>query len=212
MHKNLQLKLSDTSLQIKKNLLDSLNHDCSFTIENFANMQRRFSTRNSYTSFVLVYYSLISIINDLLPKFFVVSDKNLNVLEFFNVCASIVFFYFALQIGFANYGSRSNKLSDIVAQLKFFTKQLKKYSETGISREQYKKLVNEYHELIETAEAVPRRDYYHTCQTLDSKRIYTYFTRYERIMIRIQIVSELLLYIIVALVPVLLYLYIFLVK
>lgn len=203
-------KFKVTSFQGQKDLFNSLIHDCSFTIENFANMQRRFSTKNSYTSFILVYYSLLSIINDLLPKFFTIVEQKQIVLEFFNICASIVFLYFALQVGFANYGSRSHKLSNVVAQLKFFTKQLKKYSEAGVSKEQYGKLVNQYHELIETTEPVPRRDYYHTCQSLDSKRVYTHFTYQERAIIRFQIVSEFLLYIVVATAPVFLYLYVFL--
>lgn len=208
-HEN-KKKVRIATRKTKKDLYNSLVHDCSFTIENFANMQRRFSTRNSFTSFILVYYSLLSIINDLLPKFFVISDDKYNNLEFFNICTSIVFFYFALQIGFADYGTRSHKLADAVAQLKFFTKQLKKYTENGITKEEYKELVNQYHELIETTEPVPRRDYYRTCQSLEPKRVYTHFTFQERAIIRFHIISELTLYVVVTIAPLFLYTYIFL--
>lgn len=199
---------AQTSDSYNVELMYSIKRDCELTTQNYSNMQRRFSNENRFNSFLLVYYSIVSIVNDLVPRFFDLPSNVDTNLEFINIVFSIVFLYLALEIGFSNYGERSNSLAHAVSKLKFFSKELKKYKD-GVSLAEYKQLTESYQKIIDGIEIVPRIDFYRTCKAKEADQIKERFSFFERLFLHFSTLFKITLNFFAIISPIVLYIYLF---
>lgn len=54
---------------------EELIRKCILTIGNYGQMANRLEKRNNISQFILLYYSIVGIVDSLIPKFFDISNK-----------------------------------------------------------------------------------------------------------------------------------------
>lgn len=157
----------------KQKLLTSIKRDIEFTSGNYAQMYNRLKLNDSISKFLITYYSTVSIIYGLFPLFFEDKIVYLTGLDFLMMSLSVVVLIASLLISFAQYGERSKQVMTGLDRLKRLKKELLQYSDDNFTKELYKKIIDEYHGIVDSIELRSDLDYFRTCKELNSRGKYT---------------------------------------
>ncbi len=163
----------------KKDLLESLKRDIAFTTQNYSQMHAKFRMRDAAARLLMVYYSIVMIIYAVLPLYFEPyfdAYFDGDVLDFVALCLSVVSLVASLLISFAKYPERSIQTMDALDKLKYFKKNIEKYTADELRDEDcllYDQFVEEYHQIVDKVELRTEMDYYRACKALWASGKYT---------------------------------------
>ena len=156
----------------EQKLKESIKRDIEFTSGNYAQMYKRLRSNDMASRFFTVYYSTVSIIYGLFPLFFEDKIISLSMLNFLMISLSVVVLIASLLISLAQYGERSKKVMNGLDQLKQLKKRLQ-YSDYKNKDVDYQKMIDDYHEIVDSIELRLDLDYFRTCKELNSRGKYT---------------------------------------
>ncbi|MBR0348023.1 MAG: hypothetical protein IIX16_00115 [Clostridia bacterium] len=188
--------------------MENLNRKLSLTIGNYSQMANRLEKRNSIFQFVLIYYSIIGIVDALLPKYFDfttnVSATMNNVFDFWDILIAIILLIFSSQIALFKYPERIKNCMVTLNQLKMLQGAL--LSSTQTVENAYK----EYYEITQNINFLfSRSDFYLSCKNYDVKNqgseVKTHFSQTEEFFISTRLVLENILYFILIFLPMVIY-------
>lgn len=171
-------------------------------------MANRLEKRNSIFQFLLVYYSIVGIIDSLIPKYFNVqlnvSPTVYNIFDFWDILIAIILLIFSSQIALFKYPERIKSCMVTLNKLKALNSNLSTHSEPNND------LYNEYYEITKNIDFLfSRSDFYLSCKNYDMKNsnneVETHFTKAERFFISVRIFFENFLYFILIVLPFVMY-------
>ena len=189
---------------------------CDITASNFGNLASYLQTKQRIFNILLPYYSVLGILNALLPKFFVnLSSTKITVLSYWGVVISLTFLVISMQLTIANYNKKIQQATNILNRLKCLK------HEVQYSKKETKVLWEEYKEIILDVDISSRRIFLKTCKEKDRKasiksqcnqsipEVKKHFSRAEVIYLQILNILESLLFVLVFSFPVVFYILIF---
>lgn len=179
-----------------------LEKDIKYTSGNYANMHDRLKIRDNMSKFLIIYYSIIGIINSLLPKYMVKFVLETDILNFSALIISIILLVASLYVSLAKYSERTIEAMSALDNLKRMKKEIIMYSEDDLMKDEYKlfkELTYKYHNIVDNMELRTDFDYYKTCKSLNTAR--EKFTTLQEIMVHVPYVLEKLLYLILIIIP-----------
>lgn len=187
--------------------------NCKLTSSNYGNLANQLQKRKNVFQILLPYYSIIGIINGLIPRFFTLCTYQKDILAFWGICVSVTFLVISMQIALARYPERiesaNNKLNSI--------KSLINHIESDQQIENISDYWKEYNALISNSSFIQRRYFYKTCKITDKKSSNTqnketasHFSKIESICFILVEFFENMFYIILFLLPFIIYIIIFL--
>lgn len=188
--------------------MDELNRKLSLTIGNYSQMANRLEKRNSIFQFILIYYSIVGIVDALIPKFFNieqnVSTTMYNIFDFWDVLIAIILLIFSSQIALFKYPERIKNCMMTLNRLKVLKGVL---STSGITNDSY----NEYYDITQNIDFLfSRSDFYLSCKNYDKKNASSetknHFNKLEIFFISIRLIFENVLYIVLLILPIVMYL------
>lgn len=127
------------------------------TQSNYANMIKRLSKKQKVSNFVLIYYSIFSIITTLTSKYFP-NSFNSELGEYFGIILSIIVLAYSLINNSANYAVRIEKAKDVLNSLKTIKRQLEE--------ENLSDCVEQYNYIADNAERREDVDFFRTVKHL----------------------------------------------
>lgn len=172
-----------------------LEKDIINTSKNYANMYDRLHRRNIITKFLIVYYSVISILYAILPKYFILEETVKNTLDFFSVVISIILLVSSLAVSMANYSIRETKVMKALDTLKRLKKEIQ--AEDCIKKDNYSNYIKKYHKTVDSMELRSNYDYYLTRKNLEKEILW-----WENITFPALHLFELLLYVFLIVFPI----------
>ena len=187
--------------------------NCKLTSSNYGNLANQLQKRKNVFQILLPYYSIIGIINGLIPRFFTLCAYQKDVLAFWGICVSVTFLVISMQIALARYPERiesaNNKLNSI--------KSLINHIESDQQIENISDFWKEYNALISNSSFIQRRYFYKTCTITDKKSSNTqnketasHFSKIESICFILVEFFENMFFIILFLLPFIIYIIVFL--
>lgn len=197
-------------MENNKKLKESLEKDIKYTSANYANMHDRLQIRDNISKFLIVYYSVIGIINSILPKYWVSFVDRTNIFDFSAVIISIILLVASLSVSLANYSERTIKAVVALDKLKRMKKEIVIYSEDDLIENDYKlfkELTQKYHDIVDNMELRSDFDYYKTCKNLNTDR--ERFTIGQCIKVCALHMIEIFIYFVLTLLPMAFYIYMF---
>ena len=177
------------------NYMKILEKDIINTSKNYANMYDRLHRRNIITKFLIVYYSVISILYAILPKYFILEETVKNTLDFFSVVISIILLVSSLAVSMANYSIRETKVMKALDTLKRLKKEIQ--AEDCIKKDNYSNYIKKYHKTVDSMELRSNYDYYLTRKNLEKEILW-----WENITFPALHLFELLLYVFLIVFPI----------
>ena len=196
--------------EIKDGLREKFLKDIEYTSLNYSNMYDRLQMRNNWSKFFVVYYSVIAVINAILPKVFVIPDIYCTLLDFTSIVVSIIMLVASLSVSLANYSERSLKVMQGLDALKRLKKTLV-YSNEDLEKEDYKKyreFLTEYHGIVDKVELRTDYDFYRTCR--EKGEVRDRFSWMRRVSLEVKHLGEVLLYLILFAAPLIFYVFVYL--
>lgn len=196
--------------EIKDGLREKFLKDIEYTSLNYSNMYDRLQMRNNWSKFFVVYYSVIAVINAILPKVFVIPDIYCTLLDFTSIVVSIIMLVASLSVSLANYSERSLKVMQGLDALKRLKKTLV-YSNEDLEKEDYKKyseFLTEYHGIVDNVELRTDYDFYRTCR--EKGEVRDRFSWMRRVSLEVKHLGEVLLYLILFAAPLIFYVFVYL--
>lgn len=203
--------MSDILLTEDKNekSLKDLRHDLEYTISNCSNMHNRLCTSDRLSKFLIIEYSLFSIVNSLIPKYFSFitspdsQSRICSILDFVSVNVSIILLVASLYISLANYSDRITKAMTCLNKLKRLKKKLENFSPIDFTQETR----NEYNEIVDDMECRSDLDFYKTCKVKNF--IHHNFSLQDHFLFQAQIFFFWLFRFLLVIFPLLFYLFCF---
>lgn len=186
----------------------TLERRLSLTIGNYSQMANRLEKRNSIFQFILIYYSIIGIVDSLLPKYFDfttnVSATMCNIFDFWDILIAIILLIFSSQIALFKYPERIKNCMVMLNRLK------KLNGELLSSAKNVSDAYQEYHEITKNIDFLfSRSDFYLSCKNYDVKHqsteVKTHFSKTEEFFISSRLVFENILYFILIFLPIVIY-------
>lgn len=174
------------------NYMKILEKDIIITSKNYANMYDRLHRRNIMTKFLIVYYSVISILYAILPKYFILEEAIKNTLDFFSVIISIILLVSSLAVSMANYSIRETKAMKALDTLKRLKKEIQVEE-----KDNYSSYIKKYHKTVDSMELRSNYDYYLTRKNLGKEILW-----WENITFPALHLFELLLYVFLIVFPI----------
>lgn len=132
---------------------------CEITLENYVYMKKRIEFKDSFSKFVLTYYSIFLIILGITGNYFESFDKKLG--EYTGILFSIVLLAYSLINSSAKYEIRILQIEKAINELKT----LKRDNE--ISENEFKK---KYDIIVNNTEMRSDRDFYRTVKSMYRKK------------------------------------------
>lgn len=201
--------------------LDSFIRKCTLSSMNYGNISNKLDKRKTIFQILLPYYSIVGVINSLLPRYFDnIDNTRLNYLYFWGIVISIVFLVISMQIALARYPERIENATKNLNHLKILKNQAEhlKINENATEND-LKKLWISYNELIQSNVLVNRRYFYKTCKDYDSgnekktsnyeSEVKTHFKLLEKVYINFTNFLESILYFFMFILPFIVYMLIF---
>ena len=187
------------------NYMEILEKDIINTSKNYANMYDRLHRRNIMTKFLIVYYSVISILYAILPKYFILEEAIKNTLDFFSVIISIILLVSSLAVSMANYSIRETKAMKALDTLKRLKKEIQPENclkkeiqvEDCLKKDNYSNYIKKYHKTVDSMELRSNYDYYLTRKNLGKEILW-----WENITFPALHLFELLLYVFLIVFPI----------
>ena len=135
---------------------------CSLTIGNISKMANRFERRNNWFQFFLIYYSIVGIIDALIPQYFSLSTAlptyiN-NIFDFWDVLIAIVLLIFSSQVALFKYPEKIKSCVNKLNQLKSL---MNGQSSNQIDYNTYNTIMDDIDFLFS------RTDFYYSCLEYD---------------------------------------------
>ena len=200
--------------------MDNLKRKCLLTIGNISKMANRLERRNNWFQFFLIYYSIVGIIDALIPKYFSLTTAlpmyvN-SIFEFWDVLIAIVLLIFSSQVALFKYLERIKSCVNKLNQLKAYSNNI------GFNNQEYDK----YNAIMADIDFLfNRTDFYYSCVEFDKKssssRIFFFpkktsetskhFTKFEILFILLKKWLENTFYFTLTILPVLTYISLFIV-
>lgn len=193
-----------------KKLKNSLEKDINYTSRNYANMYDRLLLRDNVSKFFIVYYSIIAIVNSILPKYIQDIANKSYIFDFSSVIISIILLVVSLSVSLANYPERKLKAMIALDKLKRMKKDIGIYSEDELvvdKHKLFKEITQKYHEIVDNMELRSDYDYYKTCKSLNTDR--ERFNIGQCIKVCSLHIIEILIYLALTILPVVFYFYMF---
>lgn len=192
---------------------NKLRRKIELTTNNFGQMANRLERRNFMFQFLLMYYSVIGIVNELFPLYFnlekTFNATYLSFFNFWNICTAIIFLIFSSQIALFKYPERTKSCMKSLNNLKELQNDLETEDENKI-KDKYYKIISEIDFLFS------RTDFYLSCVTIDKGKeekdkheVKNHFGFFEKFFINIKLGLEYLAYILLVTTPIIMYIYIF---
>lgn len=153
---------------VKKELL----RNCNLTASNYANLLNKLQKRKIIFQFLLPFYSVIGILNGLLPKFLdFFTITQINLLSFWGVVISITFLVVSMQITLAKYPERIAEATKILNKLKSLKSEIKKTDESNTDK--IEELYKQYNDIVHNGEFISRNYFFQTCRDVDKRNGHT---------------------------------------
>lgn len=183
-------------------LKEKLENDIKFTSGNYANMYTRLKLRDNISKFLIVYYSVIAVINAIIPKVFVdISADKKILLDFLSLLISIILLVASLSVSLANYSERCTKAMQGLNKLKRMKKMLSAMDAFDVFN--YRESIAYYHEIVDNIELRTDYDYYLTCK--DFKVAGNKIPWLKRCELEVLNIIEKMLYVLLIIAPLALY-------
>ncbi|WP_270348973.1 SLATT domain-containing protein [Megamonas funiformis] len=174
---NYNLEIIDT------HLLKKLMHDLDYTASNASNMLNRLKNWDFLSKTIIIEYTVLTIINSLIPKYCSLSSTTITYLDFFNIIMSIITLVASLCVSIANYPARINNALINLNKLKRLKKTIEEnlyiINDSTYIKESHKKYTNDYHNIVDNMECRSNLDFFITCQKDNFQ--YRSFTTCEKI-------------------------------
>lgn len=191
--------------EIKEELL----RNCNLTSLNYGQLANKLQKRKNIFQVLLPYYSVIGILNTLVPKYFLcISVHKQNILSFWGAFISVTFLVISMQISLARYPERISELTRILNKLKVLKSKINKCSNNEIED-----LQKEYNEIISNGVFVGRRYFYKSCKDVDKKcksnnsqEVQDHFSKSEKFFLSFVDIMEIILCVLVFVLPLIVYL------
>lgn len=189
---------------------EKLIRKCSLTIGNYGQMANRLEKRNNISQFILLYYSVVGIIDSLIPKFFDISNKpeSLNtVFDFWDIIMAIILLIFSSQVALLKYSERTKNCIKSLNELKSFLVKIRSENSENINPN----LCQEYNTIISNIDFLfSRSDFYYSCIEYDKKNSNSeetshHFRKAEIGYIKLKLFLENFLYFAVIIMPFVIY-------
>ena len=202
------------------NNIDNLKRNCKLTATNYGNLANRLLKRKNIFQIMLPYYSVVGIINAVIPMYFTqISSAKKVVLSFWGLAIAITFLVVSLKISMAHYSERIDRATEMLNKLKAISNDVEADREDILKTpSMIKSYWERYHSVIEKDEIIDKRYFYFTCKGEDKKNpngntseVKSHFSRAEIIYINVVWLLENSLYIFLFVLPFLVYLYVFLI-
>ncbi len=126
------------------------------TISNYANMLKRLNSKASFSSFVLIYYSIFLIVTTLTQKYFP-TFFNCTVGEYFGLIFSIIILVYSLINKNARYSERIQSLEFSLNRIKSIRRS---FNSTDLLKQ-----IKEYDEIVDNTEIRNDIDFFNTLKT-----------------------------------------------
>ena len=198
--------IMEIKMENNKKLKESIEKDIWYTSTNYSNMYDRLCLRNNVSKFLIVYYSVIAIVNSILPKYIENIKIKAYIFDFSSVIISVILLVASLSVSLANYPERTLKAMEAIDKLKRMKKDLITYSEEDLIEDNYKvfkELTQRYHDVVDNMELRSNFDYYKTCKKLKNNR--EKFTIGECVKFSLLNIMEISIYIILIIAPIIFY-------
>lgn len=189
---------------------EELIRKCILTIGNYGQMANRLEKRNNISQFILLYYSIVGIVDSLIPKFFDISNEPelLNtVFDFWDIIMAIILLIFSSQVALLKYSERIKNCIKSLNELKSFLIKIQNQYDDNTSQN----LCQEYNTIISNIDFLfSRTDFYNSCieydkKTPNSKEKSHHFKIAEIGYIKLKLFLENSLYCIVIVMPFIMY-------
>lgn len=142
--------------------------NCDLTASNYANLANKLQKRKIIFQVLLPFYSVIGVLNGLLPKFLdFFTPIQIDLLSFWGVIISITFLVVSMQITLAKYPERIAEATKILNKLKVIKSKIKKTDENNT--EELEDLYEQYNDIVHNGVFINRRFFYETCRDIDKR-------------------------------------------
>lgn len=197
------------SQNLSKEQIDELSRRCSLTIGNISKMANRLERRNNWFQFLLLYYSIVGIINALIPKYFDLENSLppfiFNAFEFWDVVIAIVLLIVSSQVALFKYPERIKACVNKLNEIKAFSIDMKKNAINHTYYDRYEQITKDFDFLFS------RVDFYYSCIEFDAKNKNTkeverHFSKGEKASIKLRVFLENSSYFILSVCPIITYL------
>lgn len=198
-----------TSTNLTQEQIDELSRRCNLTIGNISKMANRLEKRNNWFQFLLLYYSIIGIINALIPEFFDLENSLppliFNAFEFWDVIIAIILLIVSSQVALFKYPERIKACVNKLNEIKAFSIDMKKNTINHTYYDRYEQITKDIDFLFS------RVDFYYSCLEFDaknknSKEIERHFSKGEKASIKLRVFLENSSYFILSVCPIITYL------
>jgi hypothetical protein len=170
-------KKNNNSDELKKreeNILESINNlerNCTLSSSNCGNIANKLTKRKNFFQILLPYYSIIGIINGLIPRFFSpISKEKLDLLGFWGIIVSISFLVISMLISLAKYPERIERATYNLNNLKILKNNLQT-AKNDLNEDEIRDYWQQYNNIIQNYSLVNRRYFYKTCKHQDKHTI-----------------------------------------
>jgi len=190
---------------------DVLLRKCILTSSNYGNLANKLQKRKTLFQVMLPYYSVIAILNTLIPKYFTISSgTKTSALNYWGIFISITFLVISMQISLAHYPERIESATKVLNELKILISEIQLTTD-----DDYEEINEKYKEITKNNILVRRRYFYTSCKEYDRNNkgtepeVYKHFSFSERFFIKFTNALEIALYILVFCLPFFVYIIIF---
>lgn len=204
--------MAEQKKEDENNIKEKFLKDIKYTTKNYSNMYNRLQQRDNWSKFLVIYYSVVGIINTILPKYFSISENYADVLDFSSVMVSIILLVTSVSISLAGYSGRAMKVMQGIDTLKHMKKEVQLLNAEdlcGKENDTYRKMLKMYREVVGTIELRTEYDYYLTCKEIEdeekSQKVRETFRLSKRISVVLKHMGEIVLYWALLLFPVVFY-------
>ena len=150
------------------NKVNTLIRKCDLTSSNYGNYANRLQRRKILFQILLPYYSVIGVLNGIFPKHFTnIGEEKITILSFWGIFISITFLVISMQIALARYPERISEATDRLNKLKILKGELQKCSN---NEDKIDEMWCDYNKIVSEGIIIHRRFFYATCRATDRKQ------------------------------------------